>query len=58
MYYVGWTALIWAAREGHTDIAGLLVEHKADINFKGSNGTSPEIESALHDHTCWMLHRR
>jgi ankyrin repeat protein len=47
-----------AAEKGHTDIAGLLVEHKADINIKGKYGTPPEIESALHDHTCWMLHKR
>jgi ankyrin repeat protein len=57
VYYVGNTALIRAAKGGHTDIARLLVEHKADMDIKDNNGTQPEIESALHDHTCWMLHK-
>ena len=56
MYYVGYTALIWAAKGGHTDIARLLVERKADLNSQGPYGI--EIESAIHDHTCWMLQRR
>ena len=48
MYYVGYTALLWAAEGGHTDIAGLLVEHKANMDIKDNRGTQPEIESALH----------
>ena len=55
MYYVGFTALIMAAEKGHTDIAGLMVEHKANIDIKDNFGTQPKIESALHDHKCWML---
>jgi hypothetical protein len=53
VYYVGYTALM-AAKENNTDIAALLV----GIDIKNYEGTQPEIESALHDHTCWMLHKR
>jgi hypothetical protein len=36
--------LYWACCEGHTQCAQLLIEHKADVNFKDNRG-----QTALHD---------
>ncbi|MBQ4875166.1 MAG: ankyrin repeat domain-containing protein [Rickettsiaceae bacterium H1] len=33
-----WTALMYAAREGHSDIAELLIEKHADVNAKDRSG--------------------
>ena len=30
----GWTALVWAADEGHLDVVGLLLDRGADIEAK------------------------
>jgi hypothetical protein len=45
---------MFAAKGGHTDIARLLVEHKANVDIKNPSGTQPEIESALHGHRCCL----
>ena len=57
VYYVG-TPLLYAAKEGHAEIARLLVEHKASMEVTGDTGTQSEIECAIRDHTCSMLHKK
>ncbi len=37
----GWTPLFWAAQEGHTEIAGFLLDAGADVNFADSGGFTP-----------------
>ena len=32
----GWTALIWASRNGYTEIAKLLIDKGADVNAKNN----------------------
>ncbi len=45
----GGTAIMFAARAGHTDIAKLLIEAKADLNIHGSYaGTTALIWAAQH----------
>jgi ankyrin repeat protein len=45
----GYTALMWAARNGHTEVAGLLVEARADMNVRdcASAGWTP-LMHAIH----------
>ena len=40
------TALIWAARDGHKDIVGLLLEKGANINHQDKYGITPLILAA------------
>ena len=37
----GWTALQFAARNGHLDVVKLLLANKADVNARGRTGMSP-----------------
>jgi ankyrin repeat protein len=37
----GSTPLHWAARNGHTTVAELLVAHKADVNAVNQRGLTP-----------------
>jgi ankyrin repeat protein len=37
----GWTALHWAAAEGHKDVARLLVERKASTTVVDKDGRTP-----------------
>lgn len=37
----GWSAIHWAAEEGHEEIVRLLLENGADVNAVSSYGTSP-----------------
>ncbi|MGA2093146.1 MAG: ankyrin repeat domain-containing protein [Sedimentisphaerales bacterium] len=34
----GATALLWAARAGHTEVVNLLLEKGAEVNVKDNNG--------------------
>ncbi|MDR3405762.1 MAG: ankyrin repeat domain-containing protein [Chthoniobacter sp.] len=36
-----WTALLWAAQEGHTEIVDLLLDAGANVNFADSGGFTP-----------------
>jgi ankyrin repeat protein len=42
----GWTVLHWAAKGGHADVAGWLIDEKADVNARGSRGETPLHEAA------------
>jgi ankyrin repeat protein len=37
----GWTPLHWAAEQGYTNVAVLLLANKADVNAKAINGFTP-----------------
>eukprot|EP00954_Amorphochlora_amoebiformis_P012909 1011744-Amorphochlora_amoeboformis.AAC.1 len=39
----GQTGLMWAIRGGHEGIVKLLVDSKADVNYKGSVGSALDI---------------
>ncbi len=43
----GWTALMWAARNGHTEIAELLLKHGAEVNAKNNDGETAFIYAVL-----------
>ena len=46
----GWTALHFAARNGHLDVAKLLLANKADVNAKAGIGMTPlEVSLAFSD---------
>jgi ankyrin repeat protein len=47
----GWTVLMRVAGEGHTEIAQLLLTHKADPNAKGFGGETALTIAAEHGHT-------
>ena len=34
----GWTALMHAARDGHTEVVKLLIDNGADLNHKSNGG--------------------
>ena len=44
------TALTYAARDGFTDIARLLIAHGADVNWIDCEGVTPLILAAHKDH--------
>lgn len=44
------TALTYAARDGFTDIARLLIAHGADVNWIDGEGVTPLILAAHKDH--------
>ena len=37
----GWTALHWAAKDGHVDVVRLLLEYGADVNAVSDTGAKP-----------------
>jgi ankyrin repeat protein len=43
------SALLFAAREGHFDIAKMLVDAKADINLPSANGSSPLVIATINN---------
>ncbi|NKB33892.1 MAG: hypothetical protein GKR91_12410 [Pseudomonadales bacterium] len=47
----GFTALLFAARAGHVEVANLLVTSGADINGLAGNGTSPLIVATHSGHS-------
>jgi len=46
----GWTALLFAAREGHVDCAKALVEAGADKDLQDPDGVSPMIVATVNGH--------
>lgn len=46
----GWTALIWAANKGYSDICNTLIEYKANINVTDKDGNTALIKATLGDH--------
>ena len=46
----GWTVLMFVAREGHTEVARILLENGADPNAKGRDGTSALTIAAEQGH--------
>jgi ankyrin len=44
------TALLYAAREGHLDVARLLVERGADLTQSDGNGVTPLLAAILNAH--------
>jgi ankyrin repeat protein len=46
----GFTSLLYAARDGRSDAARLLVEAHADVNLTDPNGISPLLMSILNGH--------
>ncbi len=44
----GWTALIWASRNGHKDIVKLLLDNNADINVQHNNGFKALIWASVN----------
>ena len=47
----GFSPLLFAAREGHTDVARLLLDAGAEINGVAANGTSPLVVAAHSGHS-------
>merc|ERR1712086_1048903 len=47
----GYTALLWAARKGHTKIAQILVDAGADVDSKGNTGYTALLWAAHKGHT-------
>jgi serine/threonine-protein phosphatase 6 regulatory ankyrin repeat subunit B len=47
---LGWTALHWAAQEGHADVCRLLIERGADVNAVTKNQFSPTLAAANNEH--------
>jgi hypothetical protein len=46
----GWTALHYAASNGHDDVVSLLLEHYAYIDAESPNGTTPIMMAARGGH--------
>ena len=46
----GWTPLAYAAYNGHTEIAAVLINAGADINAASENGHTPLISAARGGH--------
>jgi ankyrin repeat protein len=44
------TALTYAARDGFIEIARLLIDHGADVNWIDGEGVTPLILAAFKDH--------
>lgn len=42
----GWTALMWSAYKGHTEVAAMLLEKGADINAHGNFHLGPLLWAA------------
>ena len=36
--YLGRTPLHWSAQNGHVDVLGYLLDHRADINIQDNEG--------------------
>jgi ankyrin repeat protein len=47
----GATALHWAAKNGHDDVAQLLIDNKADVNVQDVGGATPLIAASIFGHT-------
>ncbi|KAH8414813.1 hypothetical protein KR215_005619 [Drosophila sulfurigaster] len=45
----GWTAMVWAAELGHTDIVSLLLNHGADANICDNDNNTVLHWSTLHN---------
>lgn len=46
----GWTALHYAANNGHTDCARLLLQKGADVNARTAMEFTPLVLAKMHDH--------
>ena len=44
----GFTALHWAAWQGHTQVARLLLEHGADVEARNNDGNTPLMRAAMN----------
>lgn len=59
--YAGHTALIWAARHGHTPVVQCLLEQKASTDLQDERGRTALIWAACHGHMkcveSLLLHR-
>ena len=53
----GFTPLLAAAQNGHTDICGLLLENGSDVNARDRQGFTPLLAAAQNGHTdiCGLL---
>ncbi len=48
----GWSALMWACQEGHTDIAKYLIDNGADVDYREENsGWTALIAASFKGHT-------
>src|SRR6266550_2425108 len=47
----GWTALLWAAFSGRTDIVRALLEKGANVNATDDSGKTPLMSAAFRGHT-------
>ncbi len=47
----GWTALLWAAANGHTDVVKQLIDKGADVNKKNELDWSALEYAKLNSHT-------
>ena len=48
----GDAALTYAAENGHTDVAEVLVEHSANIEHESEGGRTPLMKAARAGHLC------